>query len=58
MVTNPRITEWPMPETVKSELFPCAVGIEITRPVKLLRKFLSPLDKGHFITEEPILKGV
>ena len=41
-----------MPETVKSELFPCAVGIEITRPVKLLRKFLSPLDKGHFITGE------
>lgn len=30
LVTNPRITEWPMPETVKSELFPSAVGIEIT----------------------------
>ena len=30
LVTNPRITEWPMPETVKSELFPCAVGFDIT----------------------------
>ena len=50
MVTNPRITEWPMPETVKSELFPSAVGIEITRPANRLRLFLSPLDKGHFIT--------
>ena len=39
-----------MPETVKSELFPSAVGIEITRPVNRLRLFLSPLDKGHFIT--------
>jgi hypothetical protein len=42
LVTNPRITEWPMPETVKSELFPRAVGIEITGTVKFLRKILRP----------------
>jgi hypothetical protein len=31
-----------MPETVKSELFPRAVGIEITGTVKFLRKILRP----------------
>ena len=46
-VTNPRISEWPMPETDTEALLVCLPKNKIT--VTLLWRLL-PLDKGHFIS--------
>ena len=49
--SDPRITEWPMPGTVKSEALPLYLCAQLKKGNEgNLEKYLKVLDKGHFIT--------